>query len=75
MVLTIIISLYILGYVLSYLWLRTIVRDKEGGDWILLEKIVVCTISLLSWVAILAVVFLIILSPVFKIDVDKKCKW
>ncbi len=64
-----------MGYALSYLYLRAVVRAKHDRDWILLEKLVVVVLSVFSWVIVFALALVFIFGPLIKIDFDKKVKW
>lgn len=64
-----------MGYALSYLYLRAVVRAKHDRDWILIEKLVVIAISLYSWVVVFALALVFIFGSLIKIDFDKKVKW
>lgn len=75
MVLLLLIAVYLLGYVCAYTAFRSLIRTKFNRHWLLMEKIIVITISLFSWVGILAFAFIIISGFIFKIDLDKQCKW
>jgi biotin transporter BioY len=66
---------YLSGYLLCYFIARTIVREKRGGDWVVMEKIITAVLSLLSWVAIVGTLLLITMSIFAKIDLDKETKW
>ena len=75
MLLAIIIVAYIIGYALSYLYLRAVVRSKHNRNWLLIEKLNVMTLSLFSWVIVCMCAMLLILGPLIKIDFDKEVKW
>lgn len=65
---------YALGFVLCYRQIRRIVYYKNGGDWLLLEKLVAIVLCLFSWAMLASIILL--KSPLLKnIDLDKKCKW
>ncbi len=75
MVLLLLIAVYLLGYACAYLCFRSLIKAKYNRNWLLLEKIIVITLSLFSWVGILVFAFIIIAGFIFKIDLDKQCKW
>lgn len=69
------IVLYIIGYILSYVWFRDLARAIHNGKWLQMEKIIVIALSLFSWVGVFVNVILFILVSTTKIDLDKECKW
>ena len=75
MLLTTIIITYFIGYALSYLYLRAVVRAKHSRNWLIIEKFVVIMLSLLSWIIVCICAMLLILGPLIKIDFEKEVKW
>lgn len=66
---------YMVGYVLSYLYLRAVIRAKHDRHWLLIERLTVMALSLFSWLIVFALAFLFLISPLIKIDLDKQVKW
>lgn len=71
MLIAIISVLYILGYIISYRYIRKVIRNHHDDDWVLIEKITTITISLFSWISIIAIITFVLCD----LDLDKKCKW
>ncbi len=72
---TLLVIFYAFGYIGSYVLLRERAKDYSGGDWRLMDKLIVLMLSLTSWLTLIIYVIVIILNNTNLIDPDKKCKW
>lgn len=75
MLLMTVIVTYIIGYALSYLYLRAVISAKHNRRWLLIEKLAVIMLSLFSWIIVFMLAMLMIMIPLIKIDLDKEVKW
>lgn len=72
---SVIVTLYALGFIICYFLLREKAKDFNRGEWVLVNKLIVIFLSLLSWFMISVYLVVILLSNTNIIDPDKKCKW
>jgi hypothetical protein len=75
MVMLLLMAVYLMGYVFSYMCYRSMIRTKFNRNWLLLEKIIAIALSLFSWAGLITFGLIIITGLTFRIDLDKQCKW
>lgn len=69
------IIVYLLGMPVCYLIFRAMIYNRNGGEWVLMEKIITMLFCLGSWASILLYILLMAAIHANFIDPDKKCKW
>lgn len=67
--------IYLLGIPLCYIIFRAMIYNRNGGEWVVMEKIITVIMSLGSWATILLYLLFIAAIHINLIDPDKKCKW
>lgn len=71
-----IIALYVIGCIACYFVCRESVYDRnEERQWVLFDKIIVCIMSILSWLTISILIITAILTVTKVINPDEKVKW
>ena len=69
------ILIYLAGYTICLLFFRLIVKARKDDLLTVMERLLIFTFSLLSWIAILIYVIVLLTCFLSKVDLEKKVKW
>lgn len=72
---TVIITLYLIGYVLSYILLKFYIAGKEELPWTLGDRKFCLGYSIFSWIAVIFAMIMIIIENFPKQNNDREVKW
>lgn len=69
------ILIYGIGALLCYFLFRFISKNHNDDNWLLIDRLIVATLSIGSWVTVILYLLFVASIFIFKLDPDKKVKW